>query len=146
MRWALTIAIVAVAACGGSGGTKKNIRVPEARSCGDRPPALTELSVTNWGTSCVAAAQQAEESLQQAATDGRAMNDAVLAECLDGKRQEVKTVREVMAKDLKVIGKPGPLELDAQLIERRYDRVQRIVDEALECQSGTVVGADASRP
>jgi hypothetical protein len=142
---ALTIAILAATACG-SGGTKKEIRVPEARSCGERPPALTELSVKNWGSSCVAAAQQAEESLAQAATDGRNMNDTVLATCLDGKRQEVETVREVMAKDLKVVGKPGPLELDAQLIERRYDRVERIVDEALECQSGTVVGADASRP
>ncbi len=134
-----------VAACGGQAAKPQPIRVPEARSCGERPPALTDLSVSNWGKSCVQAAREAEESLEQAAADGRRMNDAVLADCLESKRVEVHDVRVVMARDVGVIGKPGPLELDAQLIERRYDRIQRLVDEALECQSGgAVAGADAA--
>ena len=138
------ILFVLVAACGGQTAKPQGIRVPEARSCGERPPALTNVSVRNWGGDCVQAAREAEESLEQAAADGRRMNDAILAECLDSKRAEVHTVREVMARDIGVVGKPGPLELDAQLIERRYDRIQRLVDEALECSSGAVAGVDAA--
>ncbi|HTM19819.1 MAG TPA: hypothetical protein VL172_04905 [Kofleriaceae bacterium] len=143
MRTWMAIALL-VAACGGS-SSSKGIRVPEARSCGERPSVLTTMSVRGWGSSCVQAAKEAEESLAQSSTDGRTMNDAVLADCLDGKRLEVRAVRDVMARDLKSIGNPGPLELDAQLIERRYDKVQRLVDEALECNSSKqVVGADAA--
>lgn len=139
------LSLLLIAACGGPAAKPKGIRVPEARSCGERPPALTQLSVRNWGGSCVQAAREAEESLEQAAADGRRMNDGVLADCLDSKRAEVHTVREVMARDIGVVGQPGPLELDAQLIERRYERIERIVDEALECQSGAVAGVDAAR-
>jgi len=137
--------LLALAACGGAGGNKPAIRAPEARDCGDRPATLTADTVKRWGESCVQAAKEAEESLVNASEDSRKASNAPLADCLDNKRAEVRTVREVMNRDLAVIGRPGPLELDAQLIERRYDRVQRLVDEALECSAGdSVAGADAS--